>query len=60
MVDQQVRIAQGDASIHDLVQLASDWLKVDSGLPSDIYPSPSGDGRVDLLDFGVVAENWAE
>ena len=45
-----------DVDLADLKELAFHWLQAESTI--DIAPSPSGDGVVNMLDFGILAENW--
>jgi len=50
----------GSVDWYDLRILASQWLQP-PGVPSaDIFPSPNGDGIVDLLDFAELARAWFE
>jgi hypothetical protein len=48
----------GAVDFDDLCILAGQWLQ-GAGIPSaDIAPSPNGDGRVNFLDFALMAKDW--
>ena len=49
---------EGVVGFEDLRILAEQWLQA-PGIPSaDIAPPPDGDGKVNMLDFALMAENW--
>ena len=51
---------EGDINTADLIRLAEKWLWTGTpgSIAEDIAPPPNGDGKVDLLDFALVLENW--
>jgi len=42
----------------DLKILADQWLQVPGTPSADIAPQPSGDGKINFLDFAALAEDW--
>jgi hypothetical protein len=45
----------GDCDFNDLLALLNQWLSND--IPWDIAPDP-GDGKVDVLDFAALSQQW--
>ncbi len=45
----------GRVDLLDLQIMTGDWLKVQSGLSSDL----DGNGKVDFNDLGILGENWS-
>jgi Carbohydrate binding domain len=45
----------GRVDLLDLKILTGDWLKLQSGLSTDL----DGNGKVDFNDFGILGENWS-
>ena len=48
----------GIIDFQDVDILASQWLGLPGSPSADIAPFPSGDGKVDLLDFHALAAGW--
>lgn len=53
-------VIDGNVNIDDLTELAHYWLKDDASIENDFYERADSnrDGRVDLFDFALLADNW--